>query len=126
MQEATIYQQYQNQALETLTGGELVVKLFEGASKQITIAIFLINQHDVPGAYNCIVKAQKIINHLDRTLDMRYPISEELSEMYRFLFKALTEAITDKDIKKLKKILGLVDDLKVTFRQAARLARASK
>ena len=41
MQEATIYQHYKSQALETLTNGEIVVKIFEEISKQVSMAMFL-------------------------------------------------------------------------------------
>ena len=125
MQES-IYQQYKAQSLGTLTNGEIVIKLFEEASKQITMAIFLTNQRDIAKAYDCIAKAQKIINALDTSLDMRYPISSELREMYRFLHKALADCIVDQNTKLMKDLLHIVDEFKVTFRQADKLARASK
>jgi len=125
MQE-TIYQQYKTQSLETLTNGEIVIKLFEEASKQITMAIFLTNQHDVSKAYNCIAKAQKIIRALEDALDMRYSISIELRDMYQFLFKALSDSIVNQDVKLMKELLHIVDDFKVTFRQADKIARAGK
>jgi flagellar protein FliS len=126
MMEATIYQQYKTQSLATLTSGELVAKLFEEASKQIGIAIFLTNQHDAAKAYDCIAKAQKIISTLEFSLDMNYPISIELTNLYQFLFKALSESIVNRDVELMKRLLHMVDELKVAFRQADRIARASK
>ena len=125
MQES-IYQQYKTQSLETLTNGEIVVKLFEEASKQITMAIFLTNQKDNAKAYNCIAKAQKIISALDLSLDMHYPISIELRDMYIFLHSALSDAIVNQDTKLMKELLHIVDDFKITFRQADKIARANK
>ncbi|MDD2484547.1 MAG: flagellar protein FliS [Eubacteriales bacterium] len=125
MQES-IYQQYKTQSLETLTNGEIVVKLFEEASKQITMAIFLTNQKDAAKAYNCIAKAQKIISALDLSLDMHYPISIELRDMYLFLHSALSDAIVNQDTKLMKELLHIVDDFKITFRQADKIARANK
>ena len=126
MMEATIYQQYKTQSLETLTGGELVVKLFEEASKQIGIAIFLTNQHNAAKAYDCIAKAQKIITTLEFSLDMNYAISIELRNLYQFLFKALSESIVSRDVELMKKLLHMVDELKVAFRQADKMARMAK
>ena len=125
MQQANLYQQYKAQSLETLTKGEIVVKLFEEASKQISMAIFSSNGGNSFKAYNCIAKAQKIIQTLDFSLDMKYAISIELDDMYKFLYKKLGEAIANKDIPLMKDLLSLVDDLKVTFRQAEKLARAN-
>lgn len=125
MQQANLYQQYKAQSLETLTKGEIVVKLFEEASKQISMAIFFTNSGNSFKAFNCIAKSQKIIKTLDFSLDMKYAISIELDDMYKFLINKLGEAISNKDVNLLKDLLSLVDDLKVTFRQAEKLARAN-
>lgn len=126
MQQANLYQQYKAQTLETLTKGEIVVKLFEEASKQISMAIFFTNNGNSFKAYNCIAKSQKIISTLNFSLDMKYAISIELNEMYLFLHNKLGEAIAKKDVPMMKELLSLVDDLKVTFRQAEKIARAKK
>ena len=126
MQQANLYQQYKAQTLETLTKGEIVVKLFEEASKQISMGIFFANNGNTFKSYNCIAKAQKIIQTLNFSLDTKYAISLELSEMYKFLHQKLGEASSKKDVALMKEILSLVDDLKVTFRQAEKLARANR
>lgn len=126
MQQANLYQQYKSQSLETLTRGEIVVKLFEEASKQISMGIFFTNNGSAVKAYNSIAKAQKIIQTLDFSLDMKYAISIELHDMYLFLHHKLGEANSNKDITLLKELLALVDDLKVTFRQAEKIARANR
>ncbi len=126
MQQANLYQQYKAQTLETLTKGEIVVKLFEEASKQISMAIFFTNNGNSFKAYNCTAKSQKIISTLNFSLDMKYAISIELNEMYLFLHNKLGEAIAKKDVSMMKELLSLVDDLKVTFRQAEKIARAKK
>lgn len=126
MQHANLYQQYKAQTLETLTKGEIVVKLFEEASKQISMGIFFSNNGNSHKSYNCIAKAQKIIQTLDFSLDMKYAISLELRDMYLFLHEKLGQAAANKDISLMKELLALVDDLKVTFRQAEKLARAKR
>ena len=126
MQAANVYQQYKAQSLDTLTKGEIVVKLFEEASKQVSKAIFLTSQNNSVKSYDCIAKAQKIISTLNNSLDMKYAISIELNDMYLFLYEKLAEANGKMDINLMKDILFLIDDLKVTFRQADRLARAGR
>jgi flagellar protein FliS len=123
--QANLYQQYKAQSLETLTKGEIVIKLFEEASKQISMAIFFTNGGNSVKAFNSITKAQKIIQTLNFSLDMKYAISIELDDMYKFLYNKLTEAVNNKDAALMKDILSLVDDLKVTFRQAEKMARAN-
>ncbi len=126
MQHANLFQQYKAQTLETLTKGEIVVKLFEEASKQISMGIFFSNNGNTYKSYNCIAKAQKIIKTLDFSLDMKYAISIELRDMYLFLHEKLGKAAADKDTALMKELLSLVDDLKVTFRQAEKLARTKR
>lgn len=126
MQQANLYQQYKSQSLETLTKGEIVVKLFEEASKQISMGIFFANNANTFKSYSCIAKAQKIISTLNFSLDMKYAISIELNEMYLFLHQKLGEANAKKDVALMKELLSLVDDLKVTFRQAEKLARSKR
>ena len=126
MQQANVYQQYKAQSLETLTNGEIVVKLFEEASKQISMGIFLINSDNSYKAYNSISKAHKVISTLNSSLDMGYAISLELREMYLFIQEMLIQANGSRDIALLKEMLSLVDDLKTTFRQAEKLARSQR
>jgi len=124
MQAANLYEQYKSQSLQTLTKGEMVVKLFEEASKQVSMAIFLLNQGNSVTSFNCIMKAHKIIGTLNNSLDMKFAISLELSDMYHFLQDKLIEANGKGDAALMKELLHIIDDLKVTFRQADKLARA--
>jgi flagellar protein FliS len=123
MQTANLYEQYKSQTIQTLTKGEVVVKLFEEASKQVSLAIFLKNQNNSVGSFNCIAKAQKIITTLNHSLDMNYAISLELNDMYRFLLDKLNEANATGDVELMKQLLNIINELKITFKQADRLAR---
>jgi flagellar protein FliS len=120
------YAQYKARSLETMTNGEIIVRLFEEASKQISTAIFLTSQGEDVKAFNCISKAQKVISTLSLSLDMSYGISLSLNDLYDFIHGELGKAIASKDIAVMKSMLGMVDELKVTFRQAERMARAGK
>ncbi len=126
MQQANLYQQYKTHSLETLTKGEIVVKLFEETSKQINMGILFTENNNAHKAYGCIAKAQKIIQALDFSLDMKYAVSIELRDMYLFLHQKLGESIADNNIVLMKDVLSLVDDLKVTFRQADKIARIKR
>ena len=126
MQQANVYAQYKEQSLQTLTRGEVVVKLFEEASKQVSMAIFAISGSNMGQSFNCIYKAQRIIAALRASLDDKYPISKELDELYLFIYEKLGEANEKKDISLLKDLLGMIDDFKVTFRQADKITRTGR
>ena len=126
MQQANVYAQYKEQSLQTLTKGEVVVKLFEEASKQVSMAIFAISGTNMIKSYSNINKAQRIIAALRASLDDKYPISKELDALYLFIYEKLGEANQSKDVALLKDLLSMIDDFKVTFKQADRINRTSR
>lgn len=126
MQSGNAYQESKRQSLELLTKGEVVVKLFEQASKQISMGIFLTEREDTVKAFNCISKAQTVIGSLHRSLDMQYPIAIELDQMYGFIFDSLGQANANRDVVLMKELWVLINDLKDSFKEADKLANASK
>ncbi|KNZ41751.1 flagellar export chaperone FliS [Acetobacterium bakii] len=126
MQNANAYQESKRQALETLTKGEVVVRLFEEASKQVKMGIFLTERGNSVKAYNAIAKAQQVISSLHRSLDMQYPISMELDAMYGFLFEQLGQANAHRDVELMKELWILINDLKDSFKEADKLVNSSK
>jgi len=126
MQQANVYAQYKEQSLQTLTKGEVVVKLFEEASKQVSMSIFAISGNNMIKSYSNINKAQRIIATLRASLDEKYPISKELDALYLFIYEKLGEANQSKDVALLKDLLSMIDDFKVTFKQADRICRTSR
>ncbi|MGV8906032.1 MAG: flagellar export chaperone FliS [Acetobacterium sp.] len=126
MEYANAYQTSKRQALEILTKGEVVVRLFEEASKQVKMGIFLTERDDSFKAYNCLAKAQKVIASLNQSLDMQYPISIELNEMYGFIFEKLGEASVKGDVVLMKELWVLINDLKDSFKEANKLTSPSK
>ena len=72
------YQQYKEQAIMTMTPGELVVQLFEGCSKKLNTAVYHIENGNTEKAEEELYKAQRIINYLDASLDRRIDISSNL------------------------------------------------
>lgn len=117
------YTQYKNQSLATLTSGELLVKLFEEMIKQCRMAQLSIEKNDLGSANASLQKAQTIVNTLADSLDMRYPISAELKDMYIFFAHQLLEANTKKDVKIIDGLLPLMKDLRDSFAQADKISR---
>ncbi|MBU4542198.1 MAG: flagellar export chaperone FliS [Firmicutes bacterium] len=126
MQHANAYQESKRYAIESLSKGEVVVKLFEEAEKQVKMGIILIEKDSFAKAYNCIAKAQKIITSLNLSLDMQYPISMELNQMYSFIFDKLGEANASRDIQLLQSIMALIVDLKDSFKEAEKMSNPLK
>jgi len=126
MQYANAYQESKRYAIESLSKGEVVVKLFEEASKQIKMAILLTEREEFVKSFNCIAKGQKIISSLILSLDMQYPISIELNEMYNFIYAKLGEANVSRDIQLMKDLWSLINDLKDSFSEAEKMNSSAK
>ncbi|AFA49223.1 flagellar export chaperone FliS [Acetobacterium woodii] len=126
MQYANAYQESKRYAIESLSKGEVVIKLFEEAEKQVKMASILIERESIAKSYNCIAKAQKIITSLNLSLDMQYPISIELNEMYNFIFDKLGEANVNRDVQLLKDLLSLINDLKDSFKEAEKISNPKR
>jgi flagellar protein FliS len=126
MEYANAYQESKKQALGLLTKGEVVIKLFEEASKQLKMAIFLLEREQTVKAFNCIAKAQKVIGTLDRSLDMKYPIAEELRAMYSFIYEKLGEANVSRDVELMNELWLLINELKDSFKEADKLTNPSQ
>lgn len=117
------YAQYKNQSLSTLAPGELLVKLFDEMIKQCRQAAIYIEKKDLAAANDGLVKAQTIVSTLASSLDMRYPISKELRDMYVFFAQQLLQANLEKNIDLINDIVPLMKDLRDSFDQAEKISR---
>lgn len=91
------YANYANNKIQTASGGELTLMLYEGAIKFCNIAIIGIEKKDIEKSHINLVKVQKIIEYLQSTLDERYEVSKEFDRIYDYLLKQLVAANMKKD-----------------------------
>lgn len=120
------YDNYKQQAVMTMTPGEMLVKLYDGAIRQMNSARRSITEKDINAANTALQKAQNIFNYLDNTLDRRYEVSEPLSSLYEFFITQVVAANVRKDVKPLDDIIPLVSELRDTYVQAEKLSRISQ
>ena len=117
------YQRYQQQSVSTMTQGELLNLLYETCSKRLNAGVMYIEEKRYDLANENLQKAQKIISYLDSTLDRKYEISENLSALYDFFNRQIIDGNIHKDVKVIKEIIPMIDDLGKTFKQAEKLSR---
>ena len=106
-----------------MTAGEMLVKLYDEIIKQLNLAIQSIEKKDYIITNNSLQKSQKIINYLKATLNFDYEISKNLDSLYDFFNTQIIKANIKKQVKPLKEILPLVQDLRDAFSQGEKLAR---
>jgi flagellar protein FliS len=117
------YQQYKEQSLATLAPGELLVRLFDECIKQLRLSCIGIDKKNYGMANDALNKAQTILTTLATSLDMRYPISQELRNFYVFFVKQINEANIKKNASLVEGILPLVKDMRDSFEQAEKINR---
>ena len=91
------YSQYANNRILTASPAELTLMLYEGAIKFCNIAIMAIENKDIEKAHTNIMKAQRIIEEFQLTLDFKYEIANDFNNVYNYLMQRLREANLTKD-----------------------------
>lgn len=114
-------QQYNNSKILTASPAELTLMLYEGAIKFCNIAIVGIEQKDIQKAHTNIVKAEKIIEHLRITLDMKYPVAQDFERIYEYLDRRLVMANMKKDIEILEEVLTHLRSVRDTWKEVMRV-----
>lgn len=120
------YEKYQQQMVTTMTQGDMLLKLYDETIKQMEIARAAIAAGQISEMDKAIGKAEQIVRYLRKTLDFRYPVSNNLAKLYDFFSTQLVMANVKKDAAHLDDIQPLVAELRETFAQCAKLDRADR
>lgn len=114
------YAQYKNSKVLTASPAELTLMLYDGAIKFCNIAKDAIDNKDIQKAHENIIKAQKIIDYLRQTLDMKYPVAQDFENIYSYLSQRLIEANIKKDNEILEEILTHLRSVRDTWKEVMR------
>jgi flagellar protein FliS len=117
---------YNDSKVMTASPAELTLMLYEGAIKFCNIAIMAIEKNDIQKSNLNIIKAENIIMELRSTLDMKYPVSEQLDSIYDYIYRCLVEANIKKDKDQVENALSLIRELRDTWKEAMKLANSPK
>jgi len=114
---------YQNNKINTSSPGELTLMLYEGAIKFCNIALIGLEEKNVTKANNNIIKAEKIIMHLRGTLDFKYTVAQDFENVYKYIYDILIAANINKDKDKLLEALGIIREMRDTWKDVIKLSR---
>lgn len=116
------YSQYSNSKILTASPAELTLMLYEGAIKFCNIAIMAVEQKEIEKANTNIIKVEKIIDYLRKTLDMKYPVAQDFENIYVYLHSRLLEANVKKDVEILKEIKMHLNSVRDTWKEVMKRA----
>jgi len=112
------YQQYKQQSVNTMTGGELLLLLYDELVKRGTIASIALDKADYPAFEAAIDRCIDIVNYLDETLDRKYPISKDLSRMYEYFTYQLGAIKIGRNKRELEQIRPMLAEMRDAFHTA--------
>lgn len=92
---------YKKQSVTTLTPGDVVVKLYMEAERQLNRASYYIPLKNYEETNKALIKAQDVINALRSCLDMKIPVSKNLDSLYEYFNREIVEANIKKDKAKV-------------------------
>ena len=118
------YQQYQRTQTQTASPGELIVMMYGGAIKFLTVARQKIASADTEGAHRSLVRAQEIILELMISVDVNVgPVARNLFDLYEFMHRHLVQANIRKDGKMIGEVEQLLRELVPAWEQAIQTGR---
>ena len=120
------YQTYQQNSVNTASGGELTLMLYNGSRKFLKQAILDMEKKDDEAKNTNIQKAQNIIQELLITLDPKVEISKQMAPLYEFMLIHLREANIENNPEKLNEVLELVTEFRDTWKQVLLKSRQEK
>ena len=115
--------QYKQDSIFTATPEELTLMLYNGIIKFIKQAEYYMDQGSLDKSNESSQRAQSIIRELMSTLDMKYPISDNLMNLYNYFLQRLIEANTKKDKEIFLEVKNFVEEIRDTWMEAMKIAR---
>ncbi|MDP4108461.1 MAG: flagellar export chaperone FliS [Bacillota bacterium] len=122
MPEFSSVMEYQKQSINTMSKGELLIRLYDELLKNIRCASLLFKDKNSDAAKKCTGKVRRIIHYLNEILDRSYSLSGDLEKIYDFLNTEVFRAELRGDHEALDKIVPLVQELRDTWVQANKLS----
>ena len=114
---------YKKQSVTTLTPGEIVVRLYMEAERQLNRASYYIPLKNYEETNKALIKAQDVINALRSSLDMKIPLSKNLDSLYEYFNREIVEANVKKDKAKVDALLPMIAELREAFAEINNMSK---
>ncbi len=120
------YNTYKINSINTASPEELTLMLYDGAIKFGNQAMVAIERKNYEEANRLILRTEDIIQEFRCTLNRKYPIWETFETMYEYIYRRLIEANVKKDNEILKETIGMIKDMRDTWKEAMKIAKGNK
>lgn len=110
--DAALLNKYQNDSVMTASPMDLVVMLYDALIKQIKLSDIFLENREYEKVNQRLSRAEDIVSELLCSLDLSYPISEELMKLYDFMLQELIQINLQKDRSRISPLLEIVESLR--------------
>lgn len=117
---------YKMQQAMTAAPEDLTLMLYNGAIRFVSESIKALEINDIARSNNANLKAQNIVREFMCTLDMQYEIAKQLYSLYDYIEYRLIQGNVQKDKTQLEEARGMLAELRDTWAEAAKKARAER
>ena len=111
------YMQYNQSKILTASPAELTLMLYEGAVKFGNMATMAMEKKDIQKASDNIKKVRRIIEELNNTLDMKYPVSKDFERVYQYILLRLVDANVSKDPKIMEEVVDHIRSMRDNWKE---------
>ncbi len=111
-------QSYQNNSVNTASGPQLTLMLYNGCIRFINQGIKALEKNDYELKNKQLQKAQDIIRELMITLDPEVEISKQMMSLYDYILRLLQEGNIKNNIEQIEEALGLITEFRDTWKEA--------
>lgn len=111
------FQQYKEQAINTMTQGELLLLLYDELVKHLTRASIALDKEQYELLEVSVQKSVDILHYLDKTLDRKYPISQNLHQLYEYFCYELSRVRIGRNKTELDRVKSMIQELRESFRE---------
>lgn len=120
------YQAYKQQSVMTMTPGDMLTAVYDGLLKELNFVQAAFAAKDYSEINRRCQKAQRLLQHLQSSLDFKYEISNNLNNLYHYFIRVMIQINVKKDPAGLEDIIQMISDLRETYVQADKKARSGE
>ena len=120
------FQQYKDQSVNTMTQGELLLLLYDELVKRLVRSKLAFDKEDYQLFDSEAERSVEIIRYLDRTLDRRYEIGNDLHRLYDFFCYELSRVRFGRNVEELERVTRMVKELRESFQIAQKNNNSGK
>lgn len=108
--------QYRLVQIKTANKGKLIVLLYQGAIRNMRKALLQVEQKDMEGKGNSLIRAQDIVLELLYALDQNLldegnELAANLQRLYLYCYRRLVHANVQADFKAIEEVIALLANL---------------